>query len=379
MKLAYTSIFDPDDVHAWSGLGTYILSSLRLSGLKVDTIGSLSYKPDFTYKVKEILYKKVLFRNYRMLWDPKLLKSFAAQVDRAVAFSNPDVIFSVWSNPIAYLHTEKPIAFWGDSTLAALIESYPGYRNLAAETIRDGHRAEQLALSNCRLAVYSSEWAAGTAIKNYDVDPVKVKVVPFGANISCNRTIQDIRMNLAAKKFDACRLLFVGVDWARKGGDIALKVATRLNHRGIPTELHIVGCEPPKDAPDFVKRHGFISKSTDEGRRRLDALFSQAHFFILPTQAEAFGVVFCEASSFGVPSLATRVGGVPTAIREGVNGYTFPLGDSSEEYSDTIERLWSSPADYERLALSSFAEYSERLNWDVAGRKVRALIEEYCR
>lgn len=378
MKLAFVSIFESSDIRAWSGLGVYMHSALQDAGFRTVPIGGLRYEYDFIYKAKEILYPRVFAKRYDMLWDSFLLRRFAAQVDRALESSGADVVFSVWTNPIAYVRTEKPIVFWGDATLAGLMEGYPEYRNLCAETIRDGNRAEQLALARCRLAIYSSDWAARTAIENYDVDPAKVKAVSFGPNVACDRNIQDIREIVKARSSDVCRLLFVGVDWFRKGGDIALQVAGLLNRRGIPAELHVVGCTPPGELPGYVRQHGFVSKASAEGRQRLNDLFSQSHFFILPTRADCTPVVFPEACSFGLPILTTDVGGIPTIIREGKNGFMFPLEAGPEEYYRVIERLWWSRSEYERLALSSFQQYSERLNWASAGKEVALLLEEFC-
>jgi glycosyltransferase involved in cell wall biosynthesis len=89
-------------------------------------------------------------------------------------------------------------------------------------------------------------------------------------------------------------------------------------------------------------------------------------------------VVFPEAASFGLPVLASNVGGIPSVIREGKNGFTFPLELGAQAYCTAIQRLWTSKAEYEPLALSSFHEYAERLNWDSAGRQLGSLIQEYC-
>jgi glycosyltransferase involved in cell wall biosynthesis len=202
--------------------------------------------------------------------------------------------------------------------------------------------------------------------------------VPFGANVGCTRELRDIEALVAKRCRDVCRLLFLGVDWARKGGDVALQVADLLNRRGIRTELHVAGCEPPMVPPPFVTCHGFISKSTEQGRNRLDQLMADSHFLILPSRAECFGVVFAEASSFGLPSLATRVGGIPAAVRDGRNGQTFALDASPDEYSNYIETLLVTPERYRALALSSFEEYRTRLNWTSAANRVMALIEEHC-
>ena len=105
---------------------------------------------------------------------------------------------------------------------------------------------------------------------------------------------------------------------------------------------------------------------------------SDSHFLILPSRAECFGVVFAEASSFGLPSVATNTGGVSTAIRDGRNGQTFPLSASPAEYCNYIERLFLSKQAYRDLALSSFQEYSARLNWAAAGRQVCELVQALC-
>lgn len=105
----------------------------------------------------------------------------------AISTANVDVVFSPGTIPIAHLKTNYPIVFWADATFAGMIDFYPSFSNLCSRSIRDGNRMEQAALSKCSLAIYSSEWAAKTALDNYDVNPQKVKVVPFGANISCDR------------------------------------------------------------------------------------------------------------------------------------------------------------------------------------------------
>ena len=376
MKIAYVTTYDSSDINAWSGLGIYILKALQNNGFQTEIIGNLRKKSRFIIKVKNVLYSKLLNKRYLKERSPSFLKNYATQVETALKNIDCDVIFSPGTIPIAYLQSEKPIVFWTDTTFAGMVDFYPEYSNLCSETIRNGNKMEQLALSKCRLAIYSSEWAAKTAIENYDVDPGKVKVVPFGANISCERDFQEIDSMIRNKKMDICKLLFVGVDWVRKGGEKALAVAELLNRRGIKTELHIVGCNPPTNLPDYVKLHGFISKNTEDGVIAFDTLMAQSHFLILPSSAECYGVVFAEASSFGLPSLATRVGGIPTAIHDGKNGQTFALDESPETYCDYIERFMSSREAYYELALSSFKEYSERLNWSSAGSKVHKLICE---
>jgi glycosyltransferase involved in cell wall biosynthesis len=85
-------------------------------------------------------------------------------------------------------------------------------------------------------------------------------------------------------------------------------------------------------------------------------------------------MVFPEACSFGVPCIATDVGGIPSIIKDGFNGKTFSKDAEIADYCTYISNLFSDYAQYKNLALSSFNEYQSRLNWSVAGQTVRKLI-----
>jgi glycosyltransferase involved in cell wall biosynthesis len=76
-----------------------------------------------------------------------------------------------------------------------------------------------------------------------------------------------------------------------------------------------------------------------------------------------------------VPSLATNVGGIPTVIKDGINGKTFPLNVSADDYANYLLTIMNNYDNYKPLALSSFNEYKTRLNWDSAIEKVKSLIE----
>ena len=308
-----------------------------------------------------------------------ILRNYGKQIAARIRDRDIDVVVCLGSAPISHLEVNQPIVFLSDATFAALRNFYPDFSGLIPQTLRNGDQMEQLALSRCALAIFASDWAAQSALEHYTVDPAKIRVIPFGANIECSRTPGDIAEITSRKSFDTCRLLFVGVDWSRKGGDRALEIATELNRRGIATELHVVGCEPPVATPDYVVRHGFISKKSAQGAAQYDRLLMESHFLVIPSTAECYGLAFAEASSFGLPSIATRVGGISTVVDDGKNGYTLDPAAPAAAYCDVIARLFSDRASYDDMARASFREYAEKLNWKVAGERIRQAIESVCR
>jgi glycosyltransferase involved in cell wall biosynthesis len=226
------------------------------------------------------------------------------------------------------------------------------------------------------LILFSSQWAADSAVNYYDVDRTKIHVIPFGANIDEPPSAETIKSKIADRPRDKVKLLFVGVDWVRKGGDFAIAVAGELNKRGLQTELNLVGSRPAMELPSFVRYHGFLSKSKPSEASRLNSLYSSSHFFILPTRAECCAIAFGEASSFGVPTVTTDVGGVSSAITSGLNGERFKLDEPPERWADYVSATWRDIERYNSLALSSLEEYSRRLNWRVAGGHAAKLVSE---
>ncbi len=382
IRIDYVTNFDARTLgiqNNWSGTGYYIAQALKHPSISLDYLGPLK---DILYlqligKLKS-RYHKYSGGNYIKYIEPLILKDYARQISKKLNASKTDVIFSASSDSIAYLECDLPIVFWADATFANLIDFYPAYSNLCKESLQNAHLIQHTSLEKSRLAIYSSEWAAQTAIDYYHADPKKVKVVPFGANVESNKDIEDIKDSIASRPTDKCKLLFLGVDWFRKGGDIALEVAKGLNNLGLNTELIVVGCQPvdQESIPGFVEFLGFINKSSNEGKAKIDKLIADSHFLILPSIADCTPIVFCEANSLGVPCISRRVGGIPTIIKDNINGKLFDLDSAITEYCEYIFNIFTNYTQYKELALSAFNEYQTRLNWQVAGQKVRDLLME---
>jgi glycosyltransferase involved in cell wall biosynthesis len=380
MKISYLTNYDAQNVRSWSGSPYYMSQSLKQIASDFVYIGPLrvTLPSKLMLRARQVSHKLIEGKRYVQDADLNILKQFAHQANKQLKNSNSDIIFSPVSYTLPYLECKQPLFFWADSTFAGMIDYYPSYSDLCKTSIRNGLAMEQAALNKCRLAFFSSDWAAENAVKHYQIERAKVKVIPYGANISSRRTLEEVKNLIDDRPANYCKLLFLGVNWERKGGDIVLAVAKELNHLGLRTELTIVGCHPPidVDVPEYVSCLGFISKATKDGQERINQLLAESHFLIVPSRAECYGVVFCEANSFGIPCLATKTGGITTIIREDLNGETFDLNEGFKEYSDYILNKFTHYSEYKELALSAFGEYKSRLNWEVGAQSVKKIIAE---
>lgn len=370
MNISFVTTYNALNIHKWSGTPFFMAKSLENQGANMAYIGDLRFSYESIFKGKQLLYK-LINKRYHRNREPSVAKSYASQVMQRLP-SKTDVVFGPDSVPFAYLDTHKPKVFYTDATFANMVDYYEAYSNLCSETIEKGNDLEKKALENCDLAIYSSEWAAKSAIEFYGISCEKVKIVPLGANLICNRKIEDIYATIKNKPKGVCNLLMLGVDWERKGGDLVVKTARKLIEKGINAKVNVVGIPDVSklNLPEFVISHGFISKSTADGQRRIDKLISESHFLMVPSKAEAFGVVFCEASSFGLPSLSTKTGGITTVIRDNINGCTFDLDANEDAYVNFIVEQMKTEGRYKELALSTFDDYLNRLSWEASGRAV---------
>ena len=99
--------------------------------------------------------------------------------------------------------------------------------------------------------------------------------------------------------------------------------------REMPAQLVLVGDGPDRSAAEWLahdlrihSRVHFLGKQD-----RVNELLALADLMLMPSELESFGLAALEAMACKVPSIATRVGGVPELIDDGVTGLLYPVGD----------------------------------------------------
>jgi glycosyltransferase involved in cell wall biosynthesis len=373
VRIIYAYEHDAADVATQSGRPCSILRELERRGPEVLRVFPLRKHVRYLYVGKYVAYRRRGWI-YRPDREPVYLRSLALQIERRVRGIVADALFAPGSHAVAQLDVPYPKIFCADATFANVLEFYDTFTNCAPEFIDQGHEQDRKALANCAAAIYPTEWAARSAIERYGASPEKVHVIPFGANVNAPAEAT-VRGWIEDRRFDELRLLFVGRDWSRKGGDTVLAACEALRRRRVPLRLDLVG--PPSvqvRLPSYARAHGLLDKNCPEQRQRLDNLYAAAHFLFVPSRAEHYGMVFCEAAAFGVPSVATAVGGIPTIVSHGRTGFTLPPDSRPDAFADTLERMIAHPRRYREIAAAAREDYQSRLNWHSFGTALLEVI-----
>lgn len=309
-----------------------------------------------------------------LYWNQALARWNANHLATRLKAERVDAALCIANAPLsAFLAEQLPTIHVSDATVPLMRDYYAEFSRLPKALVHSAWQLDSTSVVRSRACLFSTEWAARSAIRDYGADPSRVHAIPWGANINP----LEVPSDEPAAPAGVCHLVFIGVDWDRKGGAIAVAAAMRLAAAGRAVRLHIIGATPKlQRSADTVIIHGFINKGTEDGRLEFDRIMRQAAFLFVPTRQDCSPMVFPEANSYGIPVITTQTGGVPDVVQEGVNGYLLAMEAAADEYADLIWKVWSDRAEYGRLRKSSRARFDHALNWKSWLSKAAPIIEE---
>lgn len=202
---------------------------------------------------------------------------------------------------------------------------------------RDSAIEEQLKLL-CTRAVYQSAshlvawsgWAAESLVADYGMQREHISIIPPGVDIpfwKSNRKDWRPRKSGAdgGSGFSKLKLLFVGGDFVRKGGDTLLEAFRDDLHKDFT--LDIVTSKDtviPVGSLEGVTFHRNINPNSSE----LKTLYHNADMFVLPTKADCLPMAIIEAMASGLPIISTHTGAIPEMVGENKNGNLIEAGDA---------------------------------------------------
>jgi glycosyltransferase involved in cell wall biosynthesis len=225
---------------------------------------------------------------------------------------------------------------------------------------------ERSAYHNAAMTFTMSANIARSVVEDYGCAPERVACVFAGSNVSAAGG-----ENIDRSRFAARHILFVGVDWERKGGPVLLEAFRRLRDTFPDLRLTIVGC-----SPDIQERGVNIVGTVP--LEEVASHYRSASVFCLPTLNEPFGLVFLEAFSHGLPVVATRIGAIPEIVAEDESGYLVRPQDGAQ-LAQALKLLLSDPARCERFGARGRDSLAHRYSWEETGMKLATHIERTIR
>jgi D-inositol-3-phosphate glycosyltransferase len=222
---------------------------------------------------------------------------------------------------------------------------------------------------------------AASLVSLYDACPDRVFVVPPGVDLSTYKV--NGGKKAARKKLkindDALMLAFVGRIQPHKGPEVLIRaVAEMLTHTpALRSRLKVViiggpsgnGSQEPErlqGLATFLAVDDVIQFLPPVPHEELSDWYRASDLVCVPSYSESFGLVALEAQACGTPVVATAVGGLRTAVADGISG-SLVDGHDPRAWSAVISRLLMEPE--RRLLLSMGAlEHASHFGWDSTAR-----------
>jgi glycosyltransferase involved in cell wall biosynthesis len=211
-----------------------------------------------------------------------------------------------------------------------------------------------------------SERVRQSFITDFGLSPERLITVHCAPNVS-----REVEVLASAE--GPPRILFVGRDFGRKGGDLLLQAFADVRRRIPEARLLMVGSRPKLEPPAGVEFMGFQSRDTLEGRQAMEQAYLTSTVFCLPTRFEPFGTSFVEAMLYQLPCVGPNAWAVPEIIRDGETGLLVPPEDP-KALADALVRLLSDRELAQRLGEAARYRTLEHFTWPgVVSRMVEAM------
>jgi D-inositol-3-phosphate glycosyltransferase len=229
--------------------------------------------------------------------------------------------------------------------------------------------------------IANTDAEAASLVSLYDACPDNVFVVAPGVDLESfspadGKAAARVRLNIAP---DAIMLTFVGRIQPHKGPDVLLRAAaemvTHSPHLRAKLAVVIMGgtsgsineLEKIKLLAKFLKIEDITHFVNPVSRKVLPDWYRASDLVCVPSYSESFGLVALEAQACGTPVVATAIGGLRTAVSDGISG-SLVDGHDPKAWSAVISRLIMEPQ--RRLLLSMGAiEHASHFGWENTARK----------
>ncbi len=343
-------------------VATELGKALALRGHQVHVIST-----EMPFRLGEfqagLTFHQVLTPTYPLFREPQYLLSLANKVVEVAREFSLDVVHAHYAVPhatAAFLarevlrsaqETRVPrVVTTLHGTDITLVGSDPSYSQIVAFSIAQSDRvtavSESLRASTCAELGVSRD----------------IAVIPNFLDCSTHRRVdaRGLRRRFAGESENAGLVIHVSNFRPVKRVDAVLRIFDRIR-RQVPARLLLVGDGPELAAAFRLARELGIAKLIEAvgAQEEVTPLLSISDVFLLPSAQESFGLAALEAMACEVPVVASRVGGLPEVIEDGVSGFLHPP-EALDDMAASAVRVLSDPALHRRMGEAASRRVRDR-------------------
>jgi len=200
-------------------------------------------------------------------------------------------------------------------------------------------------------------------IEQYQQPADKAICVYAGNNVETNNS------STKEKSYDGQNILFVGIDWERKGGPELIEAFKLISSKYPNATLTIAGANPKLQ----VKNCEVLGKISPV---ELNSYYEAATLFCMPTRVEPFGIAFLEAMQARLPIIGTDVGAIPDFLQNDWNGILVEPRDI-QGIASGILKLLDDPDLCRLYGERNFKLITERYSWPAVSKKIQTQISDH--
>jgi D-inositol-3-phosphate glycosyltransferase len=277
------------------------------------------------------------------------------------------------------VHTMHTMAKVKNLALASGDKPEPVIRSLGEEQIAQ----------NASALIANTDAEAASLVSLYDADPSKLHVVTPGVDLqrfnpASGKDSSRLKLDIAS---DALMLLFVGRVQPHKGPEVLVRavaeMVSQMPHLRARLALVIMGgasgsgeSEPErlKALSKFLGVDDVVHIIDPVKREELADWYRAADLVCVPSYSESFGLVALEAQACGTPVVATAVGGLRTAVSDGISGALVD-GHDPKSWALVISHLLMEPQRRILMSLGAF-EHASKFGWETTARKTLDVYDQ---
>lgn len=286
-------------------------------------------------------------------------KQIKKQINKKVNLSPEEYLFTFQTQSLFDGSTQNIKHYvYTDSTVLAN-RFYPLIEMKKILKSKEWMKLERTIYSNATINFTFSINQCKSIIEDYQIDSDKVKCIFAGCQFE-NITIEK-------KDYSRKNILFIGVNWERKGGEILLEEFKKVKMVLPDATLTIIGCNPQ------INENG-VSILGKIHPNQLKEYFMQATVYCMPSILEPFGMVYIEAMRYKLPIVALNIGAIPDFVENDINGFIHDFQDNNNINQSLIKLLTYNDL-CEKFGEESYMRTKKVYNWTAVGTQMRENIQ----